>query len=57
MKGLILGDRPTVERLAERLKRARSRSEYQRIQCVLIRATVPASRLGFSWNNVLRNYS
>jgi transposase len=29
-----------VERLAERLKRAQSHSEYQRIQCVLIRATL-----------------
>ena len=40
MKSLIVGDRPTVERLAERLKRAQSHSEYQRIQCVLIRATL-----------------
>jgi transposase len=40
MKSLIVGDKPTVERLAERLKRAQSHSEYQRIQCVLIRATL-----------------
>ena len=40
MKDLIVGDKPTVQRLAERLKRASSRSEYQRIQCVLIRATL-----------------
>lgn len=43
MKSLIVGDRPTVERLAERLKRAGSHSEYQRIQCVLIRATLGSS--------------
>lgn len=36
MKSLIVGDKPTVDRLAERLTRAGSRSEYQRIQCVLI---------------------
>lgn len=40
MKSLIIDDKPTIERLAERLKRAQSRSEYQRIQCVLIRATL-----------------
>jgi transposase len=39
MKSLIVGDKPTVARLAERLKRAGSHAEYQRIQCVLIRAT------------------
>ena len=43
MKNLIVGDKPTVQRLAERLKRASSRSEYQRIQCVLIRATLGSS--------------
>jgi transposase len=43
MKSLIVGDRPTVERLAERLKRAESHSEYQRIQCVLIRATLAST--------------
>jgi transposase len=43
MKSLIVGDKPTVERLAERLKRAQSHSEYQRIQCVLIRATLGSS--------------
>lgn len=43
MKSLIVGDKPTVERLAERLKRAASHSEYQRIQCVLIRATLGSS--------------
>ena len=43
MKGLIVGDKATVGRLAERLKRAGSHSEYQRIQCVLIRATLGSS--------------
>jgi transposase len=40
MKSLIVGDKSTVARLAERLKRASSHAEYQRIQCVLIRATL-----------------
>ena len=41
MKSLIVvGDKPTIERLAERLKHAQSHSEYQRIQCVLLRATL-----------------
>lgn len=43
MKSLIVGDEATVARLAERLKVARSHSEYQRIQCVLIRATLGSS--------------
>lgn len=43
MKTLIVGDRPTVARLAERLKRASGLAEYQRIQCVLIRATLGSS--------------
>ena len=43
MKSLIVGDPLTVARLAERLKRASSHSEYQRIQCVLIRATLGSS--------------
>lgn len=43
MKDLIVGDKPTVGRLAERLKQASSHSEYQRIQCVLIRATLGSS--------------
>ena len=43
MKRLIVGDKATVTRLAERLKRASSHSEYQRIQCVLIRATLGSS--------------
>jgi transposase len=43
MKSLIVGDKPTVQRLAERLKIASSHTEYQRIQCVLIRATIGSS--------------
>ena len=43
MKSLILGDKATVARLADRLKRAVSHAEYQRIQCVLIRATLGSS--------------
>jgi transposase len=43
MKTLIVGDKPTVARLADRLKRAGSHSEYQRVQCVLIRATLGSS--------------
>ena len=43
MKNLIECDKPTISRLAERLKRAQSHSEYQRIQCVLIRATLGSS--------------
>lgn len=43
MKGLIAGDRETIERLAERLKKAVTHAEYQRIQCVLIRATLGSS--------------
>ena len=43
MKSLIVGDRLTVQRLADRLKRAETHAEYQRIQCVLIRATLGSS--------------
>ena len=43
MNSLIVGDKPTVARLAERLKHASSRAEYRRIQCVLIRATLGSS--------------
>ncbi len=43
MKTLIVGDKATVERLAERLKKATSHSQYRRIQCVLIRATLGSS--------------
>ena len=43
MKSLIIGDQATVARLAERLKLASSHSQFQRIQCVLIRATLGSS--------------
>ena len=43
MKDLISNDKTTIAALAERLKRAQSHSEYQRIQCVLIRATLGSS--------------
>lgn len=43
MKDLISNDKATIAALAERLKRAQSHSEYQRIQCVLIRATLGSS--------------
>ena len=40
MKSLISCDKSTIAALADRLKRAGTHSEYQRIQCVLIRATL-----------------
>lgn len=40
MKNLIPCDKRTIAALADRLKRANSHPEYQRIQCVLIRATL-----------------
>lgn len=40
MKTLIAPDRNTINALAERLKKAKGRPEFQRIQCVLIRATL-----------------
>ena len=43
MKDLIAGDKVTVGRLADGLKRAGSHAEYQRIQCVVIRATLCSS--------------
>jgi predicted transcriptional regulator len=43
MKSLIVGDKVTVARLADRLKVADSLAQYQRIQCVLIRATLGSS--------------
>lgn len=43
MKTLIASDKATIARLAERLKKADSRAQYQRIQCVLIRATLGSS--------------
>ena len=43
MKTLIGSDKATITRLAERLKKAESHAQYQRIQCVLIRATLGSS--------------
>lgn len=43
MKTLIAPDAETIDRLAERLKVAQKHSEFQRIQCVLIRATLGSS--------------
>jgi transposase len=43
MKKLIAPDRATIHGLAERLKKAKGRPEYQRIQCVLIRATLDST--------------
>lgn len=43
MKTLVAPDRSTIEALAEQLKRAKGRPEFQRIQCVLIRATLGSS--------------
>lgn len=40
MKILIAPDQRTIHDLAERLKKAKGRPEFQRIQCVLIRATL-----------------
>ena len=40
MKNLISSDKATIAALADRLKQASSHAEYQRIQCVLIRATL-----------------
>ncbi len=43
MKNLITCDKSTIAALTDRLKRAGSHAEYQRIQCVLIRATLGSS--------------
>ena len=43
MKSLIAPDAATIDRLAERLKMAHRHSEFQRIQCILIRATLGSS--------------
>ena len=43
MKSLIANDKATIGVLAERLKKAEGRPEFQRIQCVLIRATLGSS--------------
>jgi transposase len=43
MKTLITPDLSTINALADRLKKAKGRPEFQRIQCVLIRATLDSS--------------
>ena len=43
MKDVIACDKPTIAALAERFKRANSHSEYQRFQCILVRATLGTS--------------
>jgi transposase len=43
MKSLINPDRETINTLAERLKRAEGKPEFQRIQCILLRVTLGAS--------------
>lgn len=43
MKSLITADGPKIARLAQRLKNAQSHAQYQRIQCVPIRATLGSS--------------
>ena len=43
MKTLIAPDRETICVLAERLKKAEGKPEFQRIQCVLLRVTLQAS--------------
>lgn len=43
MKSLITPDQDGINTLAEQLKRAKGRPEFQRIQCVLIRATLGSS--------------
>lgn len=43
MKTLINPDRDTINALAERLKKAEGKPEFQRIQSILLRATLGAS--------------
>jgi transposase len=43
MKKLVEPDQFTINALDERLKQAKGRPEFQRIQCVLIRATLGSS--------------
>lgn len=45
MKNLIVGDKSTVQPLAERRKQASAHSQYQRIQCVLGSSVRRAPRL------------
>lgn len=43
MKMLIVPDRETIQALAERLKKAEGKPEFQRIQCILLRVTLQAA--------------
>ena len=43
MKTLITLDRATINTLAERLKKAEGKPEFQRIQCILLRVTLQTS--------------
>ena len=43
MRELVASDAATVEALRARLKQARTIAEFQRIQCVLMRATIDCS--------------
>lgn len=43
MKTLINPDRETINKLADRLKKAEGKPEFQRIQCILLRVTLEAS--------------
>jgi len=43
MKTLIAPDREAIYALAERLKKAEGKPEFQRIQCILLRLTLQAS--------------
>ena len=43
MKELVASDAATVEALTARLKQAKTIAEFQRIQCVLMRATTDCS--------------
>ena len=43
MKDLSSCDKSAIAALADRLKRASSHAQHQRIQCVLIRATLGSS--------------
>lgn len=58
MKNLVVPNQAVIDALAEQLKRAKGRPEFQRIQCVLIRATLGSSAseiariLGWSWATV-----
>ena len=45
MKTLIAPNRETINALAERLKKAEGKAEFQRIQCILLRVTLQAGAM------------